>query len=110
MSLRRWALSLAMGLAGIEAIEHRPRALRNGPESDQRQRSNTLGDGAVEAKIPAINFLRHEEQMKDPIITYLENKIAQIESSRYGEEERATPGLLAWLHRQVEERKVKAIQ
>ena len=48
--------------------------------------------------------------MKDPIITYLENKIAQIESSRYGEEERATPGLLAWLHRQVEERKAKASQ
>ena len=45
--------------------------------------------------------------MKDPVISFLEGKIAQIEASRYGEEERATPGLLAWLHRQIEEGKAK---
>ena len=99
-----------MGPAGIEAIEHRPRALRNGPGSDQRQRSSTLGGGAVEARILAINFLQHEEPMKDPVIFFLEGKIAQIEASRHGEEERATPGLLAWIHRQIKERKAKASQ
>ena len=46
--------------------------------------------------------------MKDPVISFLEGEIAQIEASRYGEEELATPGLLAWLHRQIEERKAKA--
>ena len=45
--------------------------------------------------------------MKDPVVSFLEGKIAQIEASRYGEEKRATPGLLAWLHRQIEERKAK---
>jgi hypothetical protein len=50
------------------------------------------------------------EAMKDPVIAFLEGKIAQIEASRYGEEERAMPGLLAWLHRQIEERKAKANQ
>jgi len=48
--------------------------------------------------------------MKDPVITFLEGKIAQIEASRYGEEERTTPGLLAWLHCQIEERKAKSNQ
>ena len=69
-----------------------------------------LGVGAVEARILAINFLQHEEPMKDPVISFLEDKIAQIEASRYGEEERAMPGLLVWLHRQIEERKAKASQ
>lgn len=69
-----------------------------------------LGGGAVGAKILAINFLQYEETMKDPVIAFLEGKIAQIEASRYGEEERAMPGLLAWLHRQIEERKAKASQ
>lgn len=43
--------------------------------------------------------------MKDQVLAFLENKISRIENSRYGEEEREVPGLLAWLHRQIEERK-----
>ena len=42
---------------------------------------------------------------EDPVITYLQNRINEIEASRYGEEERATPGLLAILHREIEKRK-----
>ena len=48
--------------------------------------------------------------MKDPVIAFLEGKIAQIEASRYGEEERAMPELLAWLNRQIEERKANTNQ
>ena len=58
---RIWASSHATGPDGIEVTGPKPGALRNGPGSDRRQRSNTLGGGAVEARILPINFLQREE-------------------------------------------------
>lgn len=45
------------------------------------------------------------EPTTDAVILFLEREIAQVENSRYGEDERRSPGITASLYQALERRK-----
>jgi len=45
------------------------------------------------------------ELTTDAVILFLEREIAQVENSRYGEDERRSPGITAYLYQALERRK-----
>ena len=46
-----------------------------------------------------------KEPTTDAVVLFLEREIAQVENSRYGEEERRSPGITAFLYQALERRK-----
>jgi hypothetical protein len=50
-----------------------------------------------------------KEPTTDAVVLFLEREIAQVQNSRYGEEERRSPGITASLYQALERRKKKEI-